>query len=110
MFSLEAGEGGRLLSHIVDMCDRNNMGGYLVTMDTEKTFDSHDHKFILAVLKRNGFAKNFVSWVEVSLNNQESCVIDGGNTTRYFHLQQGARQGTLSQPIYSFYVWKFYLS
>ena len=34
------------------MCDRNNMGGYLVTMDTEKTFDSHDHKFILAVLKK----------------------------------------------------------
>ena len=49
MFSLE---GGRLLSRIVDMCDRNDMGGYLVTVDTEKAFDSLDHKFILVVLKK----------------------------------------------------------
>ena len=49
MFSLE---GSRLLSRIVDMCDRNDMGGYLVTVDTEKTFDSLDHKFILVVLKK----------------------------------------------------------
>ena len=34
------------------MCDRNNIGGYLVTIDIEKAFDSLDHKFILAVLKK----------------------------------------------------------
>ena len=87
------GEGGRLISDIVNICDRNNIGGFLVTIDIEKAFDSLDHKFILAVLKKPGFGKNFVSWVEALLNNQESCVINGGITTHYFPLQRGARQG-----------------
>ena len=63
------GEGGRLISDIVDIWERNNIGGYLVTVDIAKAFDSLDHKFILAVLKQLGFGKNFVSWVEVLLNN-----------------------------------------
>ena len=87
------GEGGRLISDIVNICDRNNIGGFLVTIDIEKAFDSLDHKFILAVLKKPGFGKNFVSWVEALLNNQESCVINGGITTLYFPLQRGACQG-----------------
>ena len=46
------GEGGRLISDIVDACDRNNIGGYLVTTDIGKAFDSLDHKLILTVLKK----------------------------------------------------------
>ena len=87
------GEGGRLISDIVNICDRNNIGGFLVTIDIEKGFDSLDHIFILAVLKRFGFGKNFVSWVEALLNNQESCVIKGGITTRYFPLHRSGHQG-----------------
>ena len=33
------GEGGRLISNIVNICDCNNIGGYLVTIDIEKAFD-----------------------------------------------------------------------
>ena len=87
------GEAGRLISDIVNICDRNNNGAFLVTIDIEKAFDSLDHTFILAVLKKFGFGKNFVSWVEPLLNNQEFCVINRGITTRHFPLQQGARQG-----------------
>ena len=87
------GEGGRLISDIVNICDRNNIGGFLVIIDIEKAFDSLDHMFILAVLKRFGFGKNFVSWVEALLNNQESCVIKGDITTRYFPLHRSAHQG-----------------
>ena len=43
------GEGVRSVSDIVDVCDRNNLGGYLVTKHIEKAFSSYDHKFILAV-------------------------------------------------------------
>ena len=67
--------------------------GFLVTIDTEKVFDSLDHKFIFAVLKKIGSGKNFLSWIEPLLNNQESCVINGCITTRYFPLQQGTPQG-----------------
>ena len=34
------GEGGRLISDIVNICDRNNSGAFLVTIDIEKASDS----------------------------------------------------------------------
>ena len=55
------GEGGRLISDIVNICDRNNSEGFLVTIHIEKVFDSIDHKFILAVLKKFGFVKGTLS-------------------------------------------------
>ena len=51
------GEGGRLISHIVDICNRNNIGRHLVTRVIEKAFDSLDHKFTLAALKKMALVK-----------------------------------------------------
>ena len=68
------------------------MEGFLVTMDVEKAFDS-DHKFLISDLKKFGFAQNFILWIEIILNNQESCVIKGRTTTKYFKLNRGAHQG-----------------
>ena len=47
-------------------------------MDIEKVFDSLNHDFLLSALKKFGFGKNFIHWITVLLNNQQSCVIDGG--------------------------------
>ena len=69
------------------------MEGFLVTMDVENAFDSLDHEFLISVLKKFGFGRNFISWIEIILKNQESCVINGGATTKYFKLNRGARQG-----------------
>ena len=35
----------------------------------------------------------FISWVNILLRNQESCVLNGGTTKKYFLLGRGARQG-----------------
>ena len=51
------GEGGKLISDTDDICDRYIIGGYLVTIEIEKAFDSLDHKFILAVKKKLVLAK-----------------------------------------------------
>ena len=64
-------------------------------MDAEKAFDSLHHKFSISVLNKFGFGQNFISWKEIILKNQESCVINGGITTKYFNLNKGARQGDL---------------
>ena len=75
------------------MCDMLDIGGYLVTMDIEKAFDSLDYDFLLNALQKFGFGENFMHWIKVLLNKQQSCVINGGFTTRYFNLEKGARQG-----------------
>ena len=52
-------------------------------MDFEKAFDSLDHDFLVNVLNKFGFGSSFISWIKLLLNSQQSCVINGGNTTPY---------------------------
>ena len=40
-----------------------------------------------------GFGETFIKWIQILLRNQESCIINGGTTTKYFKLQKGTRQG-----------------
>ena len=83
----------------MDASERLNIEGYLVTIDIQKGFNSVNHFFLLAVLKVFGFGKGFLHWIEILLTNQESCVLNGGITTKYFKLKKGTRQG---DPISSY--------
>ena len=80
-------ESGRLISDILEICDKQKIGGFLVTIDIEKAFDSLDHNFLLTVLAKFGFGNNFLSWIKILLKKQLSCVINGGFTTSYFNLE-----------------------
>ena len=86
------GESGRLIASIIDITDVFNKEGFLVTMDIDKVFDSLDHTFVISVLKMYGFRNNFVSWIETLISKQESCAINGRDTTQYSHLERRARQ------------------
>ena len=68
-------------------------------MDIEIAFDSLDHNFLISTLEKYGFGQNFILWIKILLNDQESCVIKGGKTTKYFMLCRGVRQGN---PISTF--------
>ena len=72
---------------------RIKVKGYLVTTDIGKTFDSFDHTFLISALEKFRFGKTFIDWIKIFLNDQESCVINGGITTKYFKLGKGERQG-----------------
>ena len=47
----------------------------------------------MQILRKFGFGIDFVSWIKTILNNQESCIINGGKTTKYFKLERGPQQG-----------------
>ena len=86
-------EGGRLVNDLLEVCDTFNKKGYLVTIDIEKAFDSVNHVFLIAILEKFGFGKIFIEWIKILLKDQESCVINGGKTSRYFKLGRATRQG-----------------
>ena len=44
-------------------------------------------------MKKIGFGDNFITWIKILLNDQQSCVLNGGLTTQHFKLERGARQG-----------------
>ena len=87
------GESIRLISDILDISHKYSIPDYMLTVDLQKAFDSIDHIFLLACLKKFGFGKKFIAWISILLNKNESCVSNGGHTTHYFKLQRGARQG-----------------
>ena len=71
-------KGGRLISETLKL-DR-----LLATIDIQKAFDSVDHSFLISTLERYRFDNRFSKWVKSLLKNHASCIINGGNTTRYF--------------------------
>ena len=92
------GEGGRLISDIIEIARLKKLEGFLVTMDIEKAFDSLDHNFLISTLENYGFGKNFILWVKILLRDQKSWVINGGTTTKYLSLGRCVRQGDLISP------------
>ena len=48
--------------------------------------------FLLKVLENYGFSYDLLKWINILFQNQESCVINGGKTTRYFPLKKGTWQ------------------
>ena len=84
------GESGRLVADIIETCDLEELEGYLVAIDFEKVFDSLNHNFLITALEYYGFGNDFIDRIKILLKNQESCVINGGHTTKYFRLERGA--------------------
>ena len=86
-------QSGRLIPDIIEICGKENIPGFFVTMDLGKAFDSLDHDFLLCSFKNFGFGDSFINWIKILLNDQQSCVINGGFATQYLTLKRGARQG-----------------
>ena len=87
------GESGGLISDRIEISSWFNITIFLVTIAIEKIFDSLDHSFLISVLKKFGFRKKFITWIEILLKYQQSCVMNGGTTTQYFNIERGACQG-----------------
>ena len=65
----------------------------MFSSDFEKAFDSTDHCFMFACLKRFGFGTQFVQWVKTLYKSTQSCVMNNGFSTGYFALERDTRQG-----------------
>ena len=86
------GESVKLTSDLLEYTNIHNLPGYMVTVDIEKAFNSVDHTFLLCALKKFGFGNNFIKWVKIILNRQESCIMNNGHSTGCFALSSGTRQ------------------
>lgn len=87
------GESIRLVEDMLEFSDQNNLEGILFAIDFEKAFDSVEHPFIFATLKKFGFGPDFIRWVSTLFYDAQSCVMNNGYTTGYFPLKRGTRQG-----------------
>ena len=87
-----------LIDDLLKFAEEENLDGILFAADIEKAFDSVDHNFIFASLKKFGFGDNFIQWVRTIFENSESCIMNNGTSTGYFKLERGTRQGDPLSP------------
>ena len=71
----------QLIRDMLDMIDKTNETGILVTLDQEKAFDRVDHDFLMRVLFKFGFGSSFRGWVSLFYKNVFSRVICNGSLT-----------------------------
>ena len=86
-------EGVTLICDLLEITDTLKLEGLLATIDILKAFDSFDRLFLISTLERHGFGNRFLKLVKTLLKNQTSCIINRGNTTKYFKFDKGTRQG-----------------
>ena len=94
------GESVRLIEDLLEYVDQENEDGILFAADIEKAFDSVEHSFIYATLKKFGFGGDFIQWIRTLLNDAQSCVVNNEFPTGYFKLQRGNRRVILFLHIY----------
>ena len=95
------GESVRLIDDLLAYAESENLDGILFAADIEKAFDSVEHNFIFASLKKFGFGEDFIRWIKTFLNDSQSCVMNNGTSTGYFKLERGTRQGDPLSPYLS---------
>lgn len=89
----------QLVHDVLDMIDKTNETGILITFDQEKAFDHVDHEFLLNVLSKFGCGPFFCGWVSLFSNNVFSRVICNGRLTDPIFLGRGVRQGCPLSPL-----------
>ena len=60
-------EGARLISDFMEIYGKENVLGYLVSMNLERAFDSLGHDFLFCVLEKFDFGDNFIKWIKILL-------------------------------------------
>ena len=74
-------------SDILQVTDFLKLRGLLVTVDIQKAFDPVNHLFYNHI-KEYSFGEGFVKWIQILLRTQQSCIINGETTKKYFKLEK----------------------
>ena len=89
----------QLIRDTLDMIDKTDEPGILVTLDQEKAFDRVDHEFLMRTLAKFGFGPSFCHWVKIFYADVFSRLICNGNLSMPVFLGRGVRQGCPLSPL-----------
>ena len=72
-----------------------------MSLNIEKAFNLVNHLFLITGVEKYGFKEDLTKWIQILIQNQEFCVINGGTTTNYFKFEGGNLDKVIpSQHIY----------
>jgi len=83
----------RLISLIKDYCSNKTDEPILVSLDARKAFDSVNHDFIKAILRKYNAPLAFINTFELLYNDIHSRVLINGHFTEPFQIKRSVKQG-----------------
>jgi hypothetical protein len=83
----------RSLLDIYEYTEKNNIPGAFLCTDFKKAFDSLEHNFMLALLKKFNFGNNFTKWISIFYNMPGFKMKNNGWISERLPMNRGIRQG-----------------
>ena len=78
---------------IFEYCEKNNEPGAFICIDFLKAFDSVEHNFMYATLKKFNFGNNFIKWIKLFYQEPKFKVKNNGWLSAGYSMHRGIRQG-----------------
>lgn len=89
------------LKSIIDYIEDKDDKGLLISIDQEKAFDRVEHNYLIKVLKKYNFPKNFINFIKIINYDIKSKVQVNGSFTKEIKIKRSVRQGCpLSMLLY----------
>ena len=92
-------ESVRLLKDVVFHANQNRKAAAIISLDQEKAFDRVEWGYLSRVLQTMNFGQSFQKWVFLLYSNIFSCILINGETTEFFSVSRGVRQGCPLSPL-----------
>ena len=83
----------RTVQDIIDYCKMHKKHALLLFIDFEKAYDSIEWDFKIKCLQQMNFGDDIIQWIQAFYQNTSSCILNNGNSSGYFSLSRGLRQG-----------------
>ena len=83
---------------IMQNYNKKKIAGLILAIDFRKAFDSINHEYIQAVLKKFNFGNDICDWVKPFFNEREGRIMMNEHLTDKITLEQGVPQGDIISP------------
>ena len=83
----------RLVSDIINHCNKNHKTGLIFNLDFTKAFDSIEWNFLYKTLQHFNFGESFIKWIKLLYHEPQASVKNNGYISDCFKMTRGIRQG-----------------
>ena len=89
----ETMEGAIVVHEVLHSINSNHSSNFVIKLDMMKAYDRVCWKFLLQVLSKMGFSKNWCKWIKACISGAWFLILIKGKPVGFFSSTQGIRQG-----------------